>query len=334
MIEKIVITNLPSFYKINLYNEINRRCPLLVIFTGDHAQGRNKDFYHGRIEFKHIFLRSNSILRIFQLLGVLRKHKHRELILSGWDSLPLWVAALCSPKRRNAVVVESSYHESTTSGLKGFIKRRFIGRVSKVYASGRAQRKITDNLGFKGNTIITKGVGVFNYIAQPAYVPRTEVRNFLYVGRLIGVKNLEYLIDKFNCHPELRLQIIGFGELEERLKQMANDNIEFLGAVDNKELSSYYQACDVLVLPSISEAWGLVVEEALNNGIPVMVSDKVGCAEEIVTAERGVVFTLSPDSFEEQLRKICNIETYNNMRQAIASMDFEAIAQHQVDCYL
>lgn len=334
MIEKIVITNLPSFYKINLYNEINRRCPLLVIYTGDHAEGRNKDFYHGKMEFQHIFLRSNGLLRLFQLLGLLRKHKHRELILSGWDSLPLWIAAICSPKRRNAVVVESSYHESTTKGLKGFVKRRFIGRISKVYASGKAQRKITDDLGFKGETIITRGVGIFNYIAQPRFSPRQEVRNFLYVGRLTHVKNLEYLIAKFNHHPELRLQIIGFGELEANLRQMAHDNIEFLGAIDNKELGSYYQACDVFVLASLSEAWGLVVEEALNNGTPVMVSDKVGCAEEIVTRERGVIFSLSPDGFEEQLAKICDIDTYNNMRRAIATMDFASIEQRQVDCYL
>ena len=78
----------------------------------------------------------------------------------------------------------------------------------------------------------------------------------------------------------------------------------------------------------------LVVEEALNNGTPVMVSNRVGCAEEIVNENNGVVFTLHPDNFEQQLQKISDITTYNRMRQHIATMDFEAIEQYQVNCYL
>ncbi len=331
---KVVITNLPSFYKINLYNKINEYCKLLVIYTWDHSQGRNQDFYDGTMQFDYIHLKDGGIARVFQLMKILNSTQYTELILGGWDSVPLWISAFMSPTKKNAIVIESSYIESATSGIRGFIKRIFISRISKVYASGKAQRKITDALGFKGCTIITKGVGVFNYIKQPPYIMRKEVKHFLYVGRLIKVKNLEYLISKFNQHPELTLTIIGFGELEDKLKSIAQENIKFLGAVNNNQLSSYYQGADVFILPSTSEAWGLVIEEALNNGTPVMVSDKVGCAEEIITADNGIVFTLNPDNFEEQLTKIRDIEGYNKMRANIAKMDFEKIEEHQVKCYL
>lgn len=331
---KIIITNLPSFYKINLYNEINKHCRVLVVYTNDYAQGRNSDFFNGEMQFDHIYLKSNKFTRIFQLINILAKTKYDELILSGWDSLPLWMGAIISPKRKNALVIESSYLESSTTGIKGFIKRRFVSRISKVYASGAAQRRVTDALGFKGKTIITKGVGVFNYIKQPAYTPRQEVKNFLYVGRLTTVKNLEYLIDKFNSHPELTLTIIGFGELEDSLRAMAKPNTKFLGAIDNKELYRYYQSADVFILPSLSEVWGLVIEEALNNGIPVMVSDRVGCAEEIINDNNGVIFSLALDNFEEQLQKIRDIDTYNRMREHIATMDFATIEEYQVNCYI
>lgn len=331
---KIIITNLPSFYKINLYNAINKRCKILVIYTGDGNDGRNSDFYHGIMAFDHIFLRKNRLTRIFQLIKILRSSKYNEIIIGGWDSIPMWVSAFLSRKRKNAVVIESSYLESTTSGIKGVIKRLFMSRISKVYASGKSQQMVALNLGFKGKTIITKGVGVFNYIEQPRYIPRKEVKNFLYVGRLIHVKNLEYLIDKFNHHPELTLRIIGFGELEGELKKMANTNIEFLGAIDNNKLHSYYQDADVFVLPSISEAWGLVIEEALNNGTPVMVSDRVGCAEEIITPNNGVIFSINPDNFEERLTEIRDITRYNSMRKYISTLNFEVIEQQQVECYL
>lgn len=334
LVKKIVITNLPSFYKINLYNAINKRCKLLVIFTGDYSNGRNKDFYRGEMHFEHIFLKTGKIMRLFELWNILRNRPCQELILGGWDSMPLWLAAMISPKRKNALVIESSYLESRTNGIKGSIKRLFISRISKVYASGKSQRKISDNIGFTGETIITKGVGVFNYRKQPKYTPRQVVQNFLYVGRLTAVKNLEYLINKFNKHPKLRLTIIGFGEEEDRLRAIANSNIIFLGTVDNCDLYRHYQDADVFILPSLSEPWGLVVEEALNNGTPVMVSNRVGCAEEIVNENNGVVFTLHPDNFEQQLQKISDITTYNRMRQHIATMDFEAIEQYQVNCYL
>lgn len=333
-VDKIIITNLPSFYKINLYNEINKSCKLLVIYTWDHSQGRNRDFFEGSMQFDHIHLKDSGFTRIIQLRRIIRSIDYKELILGGWDSIPLWVSAFVSSKKKNALVIESSYLESTTKGIKGLIKRIFISRISKVYASGKSQKKITDNLGFKGETIITKGVGIFNYIRQPIFTSRDKVKNFLYVGRLTKVKNLEYLIHKFNTHPELTLTIIGFGELEDHLKSIANKNIEFLGAINNSELSPHYQKADVFILPSVSEPWGLVIEEALNNGTPVMVSDKVGCSEEIINKNNGVIFSLNPDNFEEQLAKIVDIENYNRMRSHISKMNFEEIEDYQVKCYL
>jgi glycosyltransferase involved in cell wall biosynthesis len=334
MVDKLIITNLASFYKVYLYNELNKHCKLLVVYTNDHSEGRNSDFYKREMNFDHMYLHRSTIVRIFQLCRILCRVNYKELILGGWDSLSLWICAFLSPRKKNSLVVESSYLESTTRGIKGFVKRLFVSRISKVYASGRAQRKITDNLGFKGCTKITKGVGIFNYIKQPAYVDRQEVKNFLYVGRLTKVKNLEYLVERFNNHPELNLTIIGFGELEDGLRARANANVRFLGAINNSDLSQYYQNADVFILPSIAEPWGLVVEEALNNGTPIMVSDRVGCAEEIINSKNGVIFSLKPDTFEEQLAKIRDVRTYNEMRKYISTMDFEIIEQQQVDSYL
>ena len=99
-------------------------------------------------------------------------------------------------------------------------------------------------------------------------------------------------------------------------------------------LSQYYQSADVFVLPSKSETWGLVVEEALNNGLPVMVSEKVGCASEIVTPDRGLIFSLNKEDFEQKLSAICSLDFYNTLRKNISTMSFEEIENEQVNCYL
>lgn len=335
-VDKIIITNLPSFYKVNLYNEINKSCKLLVIYTWDHSYGRNQDFFDGTSQFDHVHLRKDGALRIFQMMKIIFSTNYRELILSGWDSVLLWIGAFISSKSKNSIVVESSLYESSTTGLKGLVKRLFLSRVSKVYASGKSQKALVEELGFNSNIIITKGVGIFNYISQPPYSERYQVTKFLFVGRLTAVKNLHLLIQVFNNLPNCELTIAGFGELEFELKSIASQNIKFLGAVPNKQLTKVYQEHDVFVLPSYSEVWGLVVEEALNNGLPVIVSSRVGCTDEIIEDGRnGLIFKNNDaDSLLSCIHRIQNVDLYNKMRKHISELDFVEIERAQAQCYI
>lgn len=268
-------------------------------------------------------------------MSVVQSIDYDELILGGWDHPVLWALAFRFPKCKNAFFIESSYFESRTNGIKGFIKSLYVKRLSKIYASGKSQRKITDILGFKGETVITKGVGVFNYIPQPDFKPKTEVKNYFYVGRFVEVKNLKFLISVFNELPQYNLYLAGFGEQEQELRRLAKENVHFLGAIDNKKLSTFYQQMDVFVLPSKSEPWGLVVEEALNNGIPVIVSDRVGCAEEIINNSNGLIFHYNDkNEFVAAINKMAEIDFYNRLRKNISKLNFEEIEQAQIACYV
>ncbi len=336
MYHKIFITNLPSFYKINLYNRINEQKKILVLFTGDTASVRASDFFNQSMSFDYVDLSQMSkIKRIISAISIIKSHKYGELVISGVAELVYWVCVMVFPKSKNATVCESSYLESTTTGLKGWLKKIYHSRISTCYASGAAQVKLIQMQAPHEKIIITKGVGVFNYIAQPAYTARAKVEKFIYVGRLSPEKNLPLLIEAFNELPEYTLNIIGYGPQEADLKAMANPNIVFLGAVHNKDLRDYYQSNDVFVLPSLSEPWGLVVEEALNNGLPVIVSDRVGCSEEIIDETNGLVFhSGDSDSLKRMITKISNIDYYNKLRLNISNLNFDTIETYQVNCYL
>lgn len=335
--DKVFVTNLLSFYKKNLYNQLSAQRKILVIVTGDDAETRNANFFKGDIKFEYIFYQKKNVFyRLLFTLNLLLKLRYREVVIGGWDSMPFWLFALLSPKSRNSVVIESSSIESITSGFKGLIKRIFISRIrNKAYVSGVSQQKLAENLKCRAKIIKTKGVGVFNYVKQPEYIPREKVKNFLFVGRLVEVKNLDFLIKVFNDLKEYTLYIAGFGKLESYLKSIADDNIVFLGAIDNTKLTEIYQKNDVFILPSISESWGLVVEEALNNGMPVLVSDRVGCASEIVNETNGLIFKSNSESdLKDKIRQISQVDYYNQLRQNISRMNFEKIEQEQVACYL
>ena len=136
----------------------------------------------------------------------------------------------------------------------------------------------------------------------------------------------------FNSLPQYNLYLAGFGEQEDDLKALSKENIHFLGAVNNKELPAIYQKMDVFVLPSKSEPWGLVIEEALNNGLPVIVSDRVGCAEEIINDTNGIVFKLDePSALNAAIVRMAEPNRYNFYRKNISKMNFEEIENKQIE---
>lgn len=333
---KIFLTNLPSFYKINLYNSISKKEKILVFFTGlaPDKKTRNTDFYSGEMNFPFIFLTGSQISIMLSFTKYIISHHFDEIILSLWETWVPWPAVFLVRRSKLSATVESSIFESTTSGLRGFVKKIFFSKLSKCYCSGFPHVRLVRALNFSGEAIVTNGVGIMNHVNQPFFQKRETIRNFIYVGRLIKEKNLEFLIKQFNKHKELHLDIVGFGPLSKSLKLIAGENVSFIGPVDNKELPHYYQKSDVFVLPSCFEPWGLVVEEALNNGLPVFVSNYVGCCENIVNIHNGVVFNITEDDFESKLETITNINNYNEMRKYISKMDFRKKDEEQVRCYL
>ncbi len=91
------------------------------------------------------------------------------------------------------------------------------------------------------------------------------------------------------------LLFVGEGEqrqpLEELAREMRLEGVRFLGFKNQTELPAYYDLCDVFVLPSVAEPWGLVVNEAMNAGKAVIVSDQVGCGPDLVrNGENGYTF--------------------------------------------
>lgn len=116
----------------------------------------------------------------------------------------------------------------------------------------------------------------------------------LFVGRLIPEKGVDYLIEafaKFSEFKDIGLLIVGNGPERTRLKKLCDNlnlsNVVFVWPPDERtETESYFLLCDFLVLPSITlkyhEEWGLVVSEAMSVAKPVIVSDSVGCAYDLV----------------------------------------------------
>lgn len=341
MYDYLIVTNQPAFYKINLYNEISKKLKIKVIYLGNGSIIRNKDFISGKMNFEYEFLSEleyenrNKFKNIIKLISIIKSTNYKRILIGGWDELENWITMFISSSKKNCVVVESSIFESKVKGLKGFLKKIFLKRINYGYVSGEDQKKVLEALNFKGKIIKTYGVGLMNFQQQKIKVTKeNSARNFLYVGRLSKEKNLEYLIKIFN-ELNYELGIVGSGPEEEYLKKISNKNIKFYGYVDNKVLPGIYTSYDVFILPSKSEPWGLVVEEALYYGLPVIVSNRVGCRSEIVEKyDLGLTFKLNGN--KNLIKKIKELDgkRYNEIKNKVKIINFNKIKEKQINSYL
>jgi glycosyltransferase involved in cell wall biosynthesis len=107
---------------------------------------------------------------------------------------------------------------------------------------------------------------------------------FLFVGRLIERKGLDVLLEAFARFEGGELWIAGDGPLDEAVSAAAAQDrrIRLVGHVAGEDLGDLYRESDVLVVPSLYEAWGLVVHEGLAHGRPVIATDQVGAADDLI----------------------------------------------------
>jgi glycosyltransferase involved in cell wall biosynthesis len=341
MYKYIIVTHIPAFYKVNLYNELAKKLKILVIFVASNtSEKRSDDFitlekadFEYKVLFDGNFQDRNIFKNISQLKRILKDTQYKKLLVSGWDLKEFWYLVFTNSKAKNALALESTILESNIKGIRGVIKKIFLNHISTVFASGKLHVELLEALKYDGTIKITKGVGIIN---KPEFKKEKNEyqKRFLYIGRLSKVKNLEILIKVFNDLEEYSLSIIGTGEEEHYLKSISNKNIIFVGAVENKDIKNYFFQNDIFILPSISEPWGLVVEEALYFGLPVIVSQNCGSSELIKNNING--YMINPRNVEDIKNIILQINeiVYKKLLVGVNDFSIDIKDNRQVQSYL
>lgn len=337
----VYLTNTPSFYKLELCRRlVAEGRKILLVLLGYGAEAVNnvlKEDDRARWGFDWVFISEgryqdrDKLKTFLALRRLMSSIRYKKVLFSGWCFPEYNLYAFMSPRDKNQVVCESSDFEVRTDGLRGWLKRRIVGRMSGGFPSGAPHGRLLRKLGLKGDMYTTGSVGIFRKEGVRYHEAASPLR-FLYVGRLTAVKNLEVLVECFRRNG-LPLTIVGGGELEAALKQRATENIRFTGFIDNDKLSDVYESHDVFILPSLSEPWGLVVEEALYRGLPCIVSDVIGSGPDMVL-NTGAGVTFRHDSPDDLQRAIDELSSdYARYAAAAKGIDFEARDRAQLAAY-
>jgi 1,2-diacylglycerol 3-alpha-glucosyltransferase len=226
-----------------------------------------------------------------------------DIVVAPGYADPQFLAALTKYREERPDCIAILWSESTMLDHKRHalieaVKTCCISAFDGAIVAGTKHAAYLSQLGMPRDRIAIVGNCVDNnFFSSRTHAIRSEGGErvppyFLFVGRLIPEKNVSGLLEAYELYRgriganAWSLVLVGGGQLEARLKQHVLKRnipgITFAGVRQVNELPAYYAHASCLVLPSTSEPWGLVVNEAMACGLPVLVSNRCGCSPELV----------------------------------------------------
>lgn len=240
-------------------------------------------------------------LQVWRTLSTL---KPEVVLVPGYYTLP-GLAAACWCRlhgKRSVLMTESTQFDHRRTGWKESLKSLLLRALfDRAVAGGKAHLRYLRELNFPLHRVARNYDVVDNEFFRRETAELRQHSSgaafglppeyFLYVGRLAPEKNLDGLLLEYAAYRKQggawSLLLVGDGPKRQALQELAqrlgiDSSVHFAGQRTSAELIPYYCFAKCFVLPSRREPWGLVVNEAMAAGLPVLVSDRCGCAEDLV----------------------------------------------------
>jgi 1,2-diacylglycerol 3-alpha-glucosyltransferase len=248
--------------------------------------------------------------------------------IPGWSGRAAFAAMdWCLRNATPAIVMsESSVHDKTRNGLRERIKCRYLSYCSAALVGGSKHAEYLRILGVPSDCIFLgydavdnthfrlKAEKIRDQKSKGRQKPGLPEHFFLASARFVEKKNLPRLLEAYARYRVLAksqawdLVLLGDGFLRtllsSRLSPLGlNACVHLPGFMQYEELPDYYGSALAFVHASTTEQWGLVVNEAMASGLPVLISNRCGCAPELV--QEGVNgFTFDPWDVELIARRM------------------------------
>jgi glycosyltransferase involved in cell wall biosynthesis len=227
----------------------------------------------------------------------------------------LWCAATSTPLAMVVHVSEARERGRDRDRMRRMLRRILLRRADVVFVPGQSGARYVRGLGAHPDRIrVVRSVSSLKD-AVPVEVGRDGGRRLLYVGRLIELKGIVPFVEALGRwglrHPDERvsLRIVGAGPEAARLERPrlpGNVTVDIAAPLPFERMAEVYRTADVFAFPTLADEWGLVVNEAMSIGLPVLGSRYSQAVEELV--EEGVNgWTFVPDrpgAVDETLERV------------------------------
>ena len=316
----LFISNIPTPYRNDFYNELGKKTKLTVIYEAKGAsnQGIRFNWNMSQIQnYKAVFLKEGDIeenkinIKIFKYLrqkwdcifvtnysyrtemfAIIYLKIHRIPYIMEVDGGAVKSENWIKRKYKSFLIIGAKAYFSPSKNTDEFLVHYGVdaGKINRhVFTSLRENQILSNPLTVSRKKVIRKKIGI------------DEENVIVGVGQLIHRKGWDLLIDIAKT-INAGIYIIGDGELKAEYKKKIYDeqikNVHLVGFLSNKLTTQYYQSADLFVLPTRYDVWGLVINEALANGIPVITTKDCVAGVELIKNKINGILIHSDDKKE------------------------------------
>ena len=337
-------TNLPSPYRVVFFNELGKLCDLTVCYERRTASNRDSRWYsNGSISYREVYLNlipvgsDKSIGKA--LYNYIACHSFDKLIITNYVSPSCIVAiAYCKIKKIPYWVEYDGGFNNKDTFLKKTFKKFLIGKATGHMTTSDEHIDYLKSLGIdssiifkypfssvtqkdllKANQMVKKGKDYYRKKLQ-----MNEKHIVLSVGQFIHRKGFDLLINAAKSFDDVGVYIIGGVPTDEYIAMaQGKNNIHFLGFMNKEQLAEYYCAADIFVLLTREDIWGLVINEAMTFGLPIITTERCIAASEMVQdGDNGYIVPVNDYRMTVKLVNVLlrDVDLYNKMSKACSTI--------------
>lgn len=322
----LFITNLPSPYRMDFFNKLGLLSDLTVCFERKSAADRATSWRgQDAVNFHAVYSQDRPLGADksigFNLLREVKRRSYDYLIISGYSSPAVMILIMYCKMKNIPYCIESDggFLKKDAFGLRS-LKRFFLGSAEAHLTTCEEHSQYLQTLGVSENDIYKYP---FTSLLSSDILPKAmtgaekvEYRNALdlkdqsiiiSVGQFIHRKGYDVLL-RAACSIDtgISIYIIGGTPTPEYLRMKEEyglNNVHFVGFKTKEELKKWYYAADAFVLPTREDIWGLVVNEAMAAGLPVITTNRCIAGLELIRdGENGYIVPV--ENAEELVKKI------------------------------
>jgi glycosyltransferase involved in cell wall biosynthesis len=316
----LFLANIPSPYRVDFFNELGKQCELTVLFERETSDERDLSWYNNNFNnFQTIFLKGKKINKstalCFSVFGYLKRELFDIIIVGGYSTPTGMLAIEILRKRKIPFILNTDGGIiKKDSTFKYLMKKHYIGSASYWLSTGKHTTDYLVNYGANKHNIF---IYPFTSLLQKDILANPPLENLksemksrlnikedkivLSIGQFIDRKGFDILLKACENLPKnFGVYIVGGSPTQEYINlkdELYLTNVHFIGFKSKEELKEYYSVSDLFVLPTREDIWGLVINEAMANGLPVVTTDKCVAGLELVNDnENGFIIPVNNSS--------------------------------------
>lgn len=301
----LYLSNIPSPYRVDYFNELGKFCDLTVLFETDSSSERDREWKNYRFEnFRGIILkgkRMNADTAFCPGVGKYLRRGEYDFVVVTVLASPTALLAVHTLRRRKIPYFyegDGGFAGKTT-GLKAGLKRYIISNAHKCFSTSAEFDRYCTAYGAKEENLLRYPFTSVKRQELPASPPTAEEKGkrkrefgvaeacaVVSVGQFIHRKGFDLLLECCRELPEnVGVYIVGGKPTEEYLElrdRYGLKQVHFLDFMPKARLMKFFLAMDVFALFTREDIWGLVINEALASGLPVISTDRCIAALELI----------------------------------------------------